>query len=84
MLSLRTLSRELSRTGRPTYGPGVTADRLLTTGELARELGLSARSVARWAQEGQLKPTLVTPGGQYRWELEDVREQLRLLRKRAE
>jgi excisionase family DNA binding protein len=62
----------------------VTADRLLTTGELARELGLSARSVARWAQEGQLKPTLVTPGGQYRWQLEDVREQLRALRKRAD
>jgi excisionase family DNA binding protein len=62
----------------------VTADRLLTTGELARELGLSARSLARWAQEGQLKPTLVTPGGQYRWELEDVREQLRRLRKRPE
>jgi DNA-binding transcriptional MerR regulator len=67
-----------------TYGPAVTADRLLTTGELARELGLSARSVAWWAQEGQLKPTLVTPGGQYRWQLEDVREQLRALRKRPD
>ena len=62
----------------------MTADRLLTTGELARELGLSARSLARWAQEGQLTPTLVTPGGQYRWELEDVREQLRQLRKRPD
>jgi DNA-binding transcriptional MerR regulator len=62
----------------------VTADRLLTTGQLARELGLSARSLARWAQEGQLKPTLVTPGGQYRWEVEDVRQQLRALRKRPD
>jgi excisionase family DNA binding protein len=62
----------------------VAADRLLTTGQLARELGLHARSIARWAQEGQLKPTLVTPGGQYRWELEDVREQLRQMRKRAD
>jgi excisionase family DNA binding protein len=62
----------------------VTAERLLTTGEVARELGLSPRSIARWAQAGQLKPTLVTPGGQYRWELEDVREQLRAMRKRSE
>jgi excisionase family DNA binding protein len=62
----------------------VAADRLLTTGELARELGLSARSIARWAQEGKLQPTLVTPGGQYRWQTEDVREQLRQLRTRRD
>jgi excisionase family DNA binding protein len=62
----------------------VAADRLLTTGQLARELGLPARSLARWAQEGRLTPALVTPGGQYRWRLEDVREELRQLRKRPE
>ncbi|MFC5232774.1 helix-turn-helix domain-containing protein [Pseudonocardia zijingensis] len=83
-LSTRAESLRLTRTDERTYRPGVAADRLLTTGELARELGLSARSIARWAQEGKLQPTLVTPGGQYRWQSEDVREQLRQLRTRRD
>lgn len=56
--------------------------RLLTSGQLADELGISPRSIAHYAQTGQLEPTLVTPGGQYRWELEDVHRQLKEMRKR--
>ena len=54
-------------------------DRLLTTGEAARELGLNSRSVARWAKQGRIRPTLVTPGGHFRWTVEDLRAQLREL-----
>jgi excisionase family DNA binding protein len=51
-------------------------DRLLSTGEAARALGLSSRSLARWAREGRITPALVTPGGQYRFRLEDLRREL--------
>ncbi|HYH31866.1 MAG TPA: helix-turn-helix domain-containing protein [Pseudonocardia sp.] len=62
---------------------------LLTTTQAAQELGVSARSLARWAREGRLRPALVTPGGdqrsgRYLWDLDDLREQLRRLRTRPE
>ncbi|QYN36605.1 helix-turn-helix domain-containing protein [Pseudonocardia sp. DSM 110487] len=68
------------------YGPVVD---LLTTTQAARELGVSARSLARWAQEGRLKPALITPGGdkrsgRYLWDLDDLRDQLLKLRTRPE
>ncbi|MBA8824581.1 DNA-binding transcriptional MerR regulator [Saccharopolyspora lacisalsi] len=55
----------------------MTRDRLLTSGQLARELGISHQSITNYARNGQLEPTLVTPGGHYRWDLEDVKQQLR-------
>lgn len=64
------------------YSQVMNAERLLTTGELAKALGISQRSVARYAQTGQLEPALVTPGGQYRWDLDDVHRQLKAMRKR--
>lgn len=60
----------------------MTDERLLTSGQLAKELGISHRSITHYAQTGQLEPTLTTPGGQYRWDLEDVKRQLREMRKR--
>ncbi len=38
--------------------------------------------MARWAKEGRITPALVTPGGQYRWILDDLRLELRTLRER--
>jgi DNA-binding transcriptional MerR regulator len=55
---------------------------LVSSGELADELGLSRRSISRYVQKGWLKPTLVTPGGQYRWDVEEVRKQFRELQGR--
>ncbi|MHA6622700.1 MerR family DNA-binding transcriptional regulator [Pseudonocardia sp. DLS-67] len=81
---LLCLPQRLTWSDLPTYGRAVSAERLLTTGEVARELGLSARSIARWAQEGKLTPALYTPGGHPRWRLGDVEEELRRLRRRAE
>jgi excisionase family DNA binding protein len=62
----------------------MTNDRLLSTGEAARALRLNSRSISRWAKQGLIKPTFVTPGGQYRWDLDELREQLRTLRTRDE
>jgi DNA-binding transcriptional MerR regulator len=83
---LTLLPLMLLRPGTGTYGPDVN---LLTTTQAARELGVSARSLARWAQEGRLKPALVTPGGdkrsgRYLWDLDDLRDQLLKLRTRPE
>jgi 23S rRNA G2445 N2-methylase RlmL len=33
--------------------------------------------VLKWAVEGHLVPTLTTAGGHHRWDLDDVREQIR-------
>lgn len=65
------------RATRSTYGPGMADQRLLSTGDAARALGLSARSLARWAKEGRVTPAMVTPGGRYRFVLDDLRRELR-------
>lgn len=53
--------------------------RLLSSGELAKELGISRRSISRFADEGLISIALVTPGGKYRFDLETVRAELREL-----
>jgi hypothetical protein len=59
-------------------------DRYLTSGQLADELGVSHAAVTKWARDGLIKPVLVTPGGHYRWDADDVRRQLREQRQRDE
>lgn len=54
---------------------------VVTTSELARALGLSLRSVQRYIAARQITPELTTPGGHHRWIVDDVREQLRRLRR---
>ncbi len=55
------------------------AERLIGSGEAARALGINTRTLARWVQEGLVTPTLITAGGHYRFELEDLKAQLRKL-----
>jgi excisionase family DNA binding protein len=57
--------------------------RLLTTGELARELGVSRGAVLKWATDGLITPAFTTPGGHLRWDLDDVLRQVRELRERG-
>lgn len=52
------------------------ADKLVTTTEAARAVGVSARSLARWAHEGTVEPTVRTPGGHLRWDIDQLRRQL--------
>jgi excisionase family DNA binding protein len=54
--------------------------RTLTTGELARELGVSRGAVLKWVRAGLITPEFTTPGGHHRWDVDKVREQLRKLR----
>jgi excisionase family DNA binding protein len=61
---------------------GVPAGRLLTAAELAAELRVSVKTVREWARSGRIKPAAVTPGGQYRFRLDDVLEQLNQRRPR--
>lgn len=53
---------------------------LVHTSDAAKALGVSARSLARWAAEGRIRPDLVTPGGHMRWNIETLRQQLQALR----
>src|SRR5215207_7066430 len=54
------------------------------TSEAAKALGLSARSIARWAAEGRITPDVVTPGGHMRWDIDNLRRQRRDLRSRSQ
>jgi DNA-binding transcriptional MerR regulator len=57
---------------------------LLTTSELANELRLSVKTVQRYQRQGKIHPKFTLPSGQHRWDLDDVLEQLRALRRRSE
>jgi DNA-binding transcriptional MerR regulator len=62
----------------------VMAGKLLTTGEAADALGFARGTLARWEREGLITPATKSPGGHSRWDLDDLREQLRVLRQRDE
>lgn len=52
---------------------------LIRTAEAARSLGVSAETLRRWSRAGKVKPAERTLGGQDRWNLDDLREQIRKL-----
>ena len=56
----------------------------MTTAEAARELGVSRRTLLRYVERGYLTPAVVLPSGHLRWDLDDLRQQLRALRERDE
>jgi DNA-binding transcriptional MerR regulator len=71
--------------GQATYRALVPDHHYVTTAMAARELGVSRRTLSRYASEGILRPTMVLPSGHMRWDLDDLRRQLRELRiQRAE
>ncbi len=57
---------------------------LVTTGDLAKALGVSRGAVIRWVNDELITPDVTTPGGHHRWSVERVREQLKGQRKRDE
>lgn len=65
----------------PSYGAEM-GDRLVTTAEAARLLGVSRSTVQRYAKAGLLRPAHVLPSGHLRWDLDDLRRQLREVRQR--
>lgn len=52
-------------------------ERLVTTAEAARLLGVSRSTVQRYVKAGLLRPAHVLPSGHLRWDLDDLRRQLR-------
>jgi len=52
-------------------------DRLRSTAEVADWLGVTVGTFQRWAKDGIVTPALRLPGGEYRWDLADIRDQLR-------
>jgi excisionase family DNA binding protein len=63
----------------------MTGRDLLTTAQAARLLGVSTRTLVRYAEKGYVTPEMVLPSGHRRWILEDVRRQIRdLSRQRDE
>jgi DNA-binding transcriptional MerR regulator len=62
---------------RRTYVAEVPDAKLLTTAQAAARLGIDRRTLARYAQQKLLTPTLVLPSGHLRWDMADIRRQLR-------
>ncbi|ALE72588.1 hypothetical protein AD006_12375 [Pseudonocardia sp. EC080610-09] len=63
----------------------MTEDRvLIRTAEAARALGVSPATLRRWARAGRVKPAERTLGGQDRWDLHDLREQVRRITEQGE
>ena len=52
--------------------------RYITTGDAARELGISSATLTRWAAAGTVTPAERTAGGHFRWDMASLRAQLRL------
>ena len=51
--------------------------RLVGTGSAAAELGIDPATLWRWERKGLVKPTSRTIGGQARWDVDDLQEQVR-------
>lgn len=58
-------------------GISAVPTRLRSTGETARELNISRRTLQRWLEDGIVEPSERTAGGHYRWDVHQVREQVR-------
>ena len=49
---------------------------LMTTAVAASLVGVPERTLRQWAKTGRVVPATVSPGGQRRWDVEDLRRQL--------
>ncbi|OZM77816.1 MerR family transcriptional regulator [Pseudonocardia sp. MH-G8] len=56
------------------------SEEFLTTAEVARRLRLSRKTVYRYVRDGKIRPDHTLPGGEHRFVLDQVLEQLRSLR----
>ncbi len=53
-----------------------TRRRLVGTGAAAAAVGVDSATLWRWAKSGRVTPELRTAGGQLRWDIEHLRQQL--------
>jgi excisionase family DNA binding protein len=59
-------------------------DPLLPSGEIAKRLGITVRTVGQWVSDGLLTPDVITAGGRYRFRWSSVERQLRERRERED
>jgi predicted site-specific integrase-resolvase len=50
---------------------------MLTTKEAADAIGISPRTLQRYVKDKKVRPSLRLPSGQMRWDVEDLKHQLR-------
>ncbi|ALE85671.1 hypothetical protein XF36_23070 [Pseudonocardia sp. HH130629-09] len=50
--------------------------RLVSTTQAAKALGVHQTTLSRWAAAGHVKPAQKTVGGHMRWKLDDLRKQV--------
>lgn len=81
---VRSLPSGLIERFPPLTSRAVSDEPLITTGEVARRLGVTTSAIGGWVQRGQLTPAIITPGGRYRWRWSQVEHQLREQRQRDE
>lgn len=55
---------------------GMDQSHLVRSGVAARALGVKIVTLNRWVDTGKVKPAWTTPGGQYRWDLDDLKRQV--------
>lgn len=55
-------------------------DPLLTSGDVAKRLGVAVATISAWVRQGRLTPAVTTMGGRYRFRWSEVQEQLRAAR----
>jgi excisionase family DNA binding protein len=56
----------------------VTDGQWVTTAEAARQIGVGKSTLQRWAKQGLVTPAWRTPAGMARWDIEDLRRQLKM------
>jgi predicted site-specific integrase-resolvase len=57
---------------------------MLTTAEAARVVGIHRKTLSAYVGRGWIKPTLRLPSGHMRWEIDDLKRQLRELDEQRE
>jgi excisionase family DNA binding protein len=55
------------------------SERLVSTGEAARRLGVNLRTLQRWASDGLITPDWITPGGHMRWNVDRLLGEIKQL-----
>lgn len=56
------------------------ANELVSTGVAAKALGVAHNTLHRWWKQGIVEPESITVGGHARWNIADLRDQIRKLR----
>jgi DNA-binding transcriptional MerR regulator len=60
------------------------ADKLVSTGQAARAIGVSQSTLAAWVLQGRIEPHGRTLGGHYRWDIERLKSEIRAMQTREE